>query len=442
MTKKKQKINKAALRRRRTILTYMSVFAFVFICVGSMICIGAANGRQTTQANQQWIVEDSGMEILGAPNTLESRRSGSDNDNGGLPFMQQDPTEAPTAAPTPTAKPTAEPTAKPTEVPATPEPVSSDRTVTITAAGDCTLGGDVPSGNNRNFIRYYDNYGPDYFFANVRALFEEDDLTIINLEGPLTTSTDKAHDRTFNFRGDPSYVNILTGSSIEICNIANNHALDYGKKGMNETIDVLRNAGIGVSGFTTLYDTVVNGVRVRSVGFTEWRYSKSDMVKAVRYAKQDCDILIVSMHWGEERVYTQTATQKNLGHALIDAGADVILGTHPHVYGGVEQYNGKYIVYSLGNFCFGGNKNPRDKDCLIFRQTFIVSDDGTVSDGGIDLIPASVSGSDSTNTYQPRIQNDDRGKRLLCKVAGVSPSNLPTLNWSRDSFPVQMALVA
>ena len=82
-----------------------------------------------------------------------------------------------------------------------------------------------------------------------------------------------------------------------------------------------------------------------------------------------------------------TSTQERYGHAIIDAGADLVLGHHPHVLGGIEQYKGKYIVYSLANFCFGGNSNPNDKDTMIFQQTFVVDGAGNVSDGGINIIP-------------------------------------------------------
>ena len=90
-----------------------------------------------------------------------------------------------------------------------------DAEITITAVGDCTLGGDIPTGAYKSFASYYDKYGPDYFFANVRELFASDDLTIVNLEGPLTTS-EKIRGRKFNFRGLPEYVSILSGSSVEI----------------------------------------------------------------------------------------------------------------------------------------------------------------------------------------------------------------------------------
>lgn len=129
-------------------------------------------------------------------------------------------------------------------------PPPADTEILITAVGDCTLGGDNEYGLEDRFRKYYDQYGADYFFSGVRGLFESDDLTIVNLEGPLTTSGDKREGRKFNFRGSPEYVNILSGSSVEIANLANNHAYDYGESGFQETAEVLENAGICASGFT------------------------------------------------------------------------------------------------------------------------------------------------------------------------------------------------
>jgi poly-gamma-glutamate synthesis protein (capsule biosynthesis protein) len=118
----------------------------------------------------------------------------------------------------------------------------------------------------------------------------------------------------------------------------------------------------------------------------------------------------------------------------VDAGADVVIGNHSHVYGGVEQYKGKYIIYSLGNFCFGGNKNPGDKDCTIFQQTFVVSRDGTVSDGGINIIPARVSGKNNTNDFQPCILSGDAAAKQLSKIADVSRIDEDNLVWMEAKF--------
>lgn len=348
--------------------------------------------------------------------------------------MTPDPTAMPTAIPTPT--PTAVPTPTPTPEPAAaPTPV----TITITAAGDCTLGGSVHQDTYMRFKRAVQAYGYDYFLANVRDLFAADDLTIVNLEGPLT-DTGTGRKGSYVFKGDPDYVQILTGSSVELCNVANNHSQDFGAEGLTRTAEVLEAAGVGCCGYTKVFRTTIKGVRISALGYLEWEIAKEKIVDAVKNERPNCDILIVNMHWGLEKHYEPVKAQKTYGHAIIDAGADLIIGTHPHVYGGVELYKGKYIVYSLGNFCFGGNPNPSDKRALMFRQAFTVSPDGAVTDGGIDIIPTRVSSVTDKNDYRPTVMDAAEGLKLLSAMAKYS--NFSDANvWLEDSYPVRMGLL-
>lgn len=438
--KRNTKRSRKQIKKRQERLVTLGVCAFLLLCVGAFASIGLMNSVAANRTETEWYVQGEQMEILAAPmgGTLDRGRTDSEE---GLPFLQPTATPEPAHLTMPTPMPL--PTDEPMDV-LEPEPTLETVSVpiTITAVGDCTLGGDIPSGAYRSFESYVTRYGYDYFFENVRELFESDDLTIVNLEGPLTTSNDLRSGRAFNFRGAPEYVDILSGSGVEIANVANNHALDFGESGLTETANVLEAAGIGVSGFSRVYLTEIQGVKVCSIGFTEWAYSKEQIEKMVGIARAQCDLLIVSMHWGEEGSHETTSTQRSLGHAIIDAGADVVLGTHPHVYGGFELYNGKYIVYSLGNFCFGGNRNPRDKDCIIFQQTFNVGLDGTVSDGGISIIPARVSSSDDTNDFQPMILTDSRAQKILSGIAKVSKVDAVEVKWMDSSYQVASGMVA
>ena len=442
MTKKRNSARlRKQMKKRQERLVTMGVYAFLVLCVGAFVSIGLMNSRATDRAETEWYVRGEQIEILAPPMGSTMDRGSTDSAASGLPFLQPTATSEPAHLIMPTPVP--QPTENPMEVlepEATLEAVSVP--ITITAVGDCTLGGDIPSGAYRSFESYVTRCGYDYFFENVRDLFESDDLTIVNLEGPLTTSNDLREGRAFNFRGDPSYVNILSGSSVEIANVANNHAMDFGESGLSETASVLEAAGIGVSGFSRVYLTEIQGVKVCSIGFTEWAYSEAQIEKMVGIARSQCDLLIVSMHWGEEGSHETTSTQRSLGHAIIDAGADVVLGTHPHVYGGFELYNGKYIVYSLGNFCFGGNRNPNDKNCIIFQQTFNVGPDGTVSDGGISIIPARVSSSDDTNDFKPMILTDHRAQKIFSGIAKVSRVETADVKWMNDSYQVSSGMVS
>ena len=245
MTKKRKAVARKARRRRRQRRQLGLMSLFLLVCVGAFASLSLLNRRAPDRAEtQQWYVADGEMQILAAPaaGTLDSRTGAAST----LPFLAAtaEPTAQPTAEPTP--EPTAEPqgmhffsaVTPPEESAAPMETLAPEATlapgdaeITITAVGDCTLGGDIPTGAYKSFASYYDKYGPDYFFANVRELFASDDLTIVNLEGPLTTS-EKIRGRKFNFRGLPEYVSILSGSSVEICNVANNHALDFGMDGL------------------------------------------------------------------------------------------------------------------------------------------------------------------------------------------------------------------
>ena len=318
-------------------------------------------------------------------------------------------------------------------------------TIKITAAGDCTFEGEVGSKSNVRFLDYEQKYGMEYFLRGVRDIFEDDDLTIVNLEGPLTTQT-KERSHGFVFKADPRCVDILTGSSVELCNVANNHSRDYGIDGLKETAQVLEAAGVGYCGYTAAYETTIKGVRICSLGFTKWDQSDDQIVKAVQAMRPNCDLLIVNMHWGREHVHDQNAQQIATGHAIIDAGADLVIGTHPHVIQGIELYKGKYIVYSLGNFCFAGNSNPEDKRCIIFQQTFSFTPGmGIVQagllDAGINIIPATVSSVNNINDFQPTVLGAEQGAQVLRFLAGHCNFKFKDVRWMRDNYLAQNGLL-
>ena len=330
---------------------------------------------------------------------------------------------------------------------AEPEPIvpNGEVTIKITAAGDCTFEGEEGSKSNRRFLEYVQKYGYDYFLSSVRDIFEEDDLTIVNLEGPLTNET-KRHSHGFVFKADPKCVDILTGSSVEVCNVANNHSTDYGVNGLKETAKVLDEAGIGYCGYTAAYETTIKGVRICCLGFTKWNHSDEQIVQAVTAMRPNCDLLIVNMHWGREHVHNQNAQQVTTGHAIIDAGADLVIGTHPHVIQGIELYKGKYIVYSLGNFCFAGNANPEDKRCIIFQQTFSFTPGmGIVQagllDAGINIIPASITSANQLNNFQPVVLEADQGAQVLQFLAGYCNFKFKEVRWMPDNYLLANGLI-
>ncbi len=291
--------------------------------------------------------------------------------------------------------------------------------ITISAAGDCTLG--VDSRYNSVFNQYYQRHGNAYFFKKVRSVFAKDDLTIVNFEGTLTSGGTRAQ-KTFTFRGPNKYVNILKKGSVEVVNLANNHSLDFGKSALANTKKVLKKKGIPFSYKSTIAYKKVKGVKVAFLGFNQLDgVSKKDVKRGIKAAKKaKAKIIIVSFHWGIERDYYPTSTQKSLGRYAIDCGASLVLGHHPHVLQGIEKYNGRYIVYSLGNFCFGGNTNPSDKDTMIFQQTFTVKNAKLSSKNNAKVIPCSLSGKTYTNDFQPRVLKGSAKKSLIAKVNRLS----------------------
>lgn len=292
-------------------------------------------------------------------------------------------------------------------------------TITVSSMGDCTLGTDENFNRSTSLNAYYDSQGPDYFFSNVRSILEEDDLSIVNMEGTLTEETTRA-DKKFAFKGPPEYVQILSGSSVEAANLANNHSKDYGSQSFTDTVENLTNAGITSFGYEEVAILEIKGVKVGLTGIYELaeHLGKKQQVKENIAALKEAgaQIIIVNFHWGIEREYKPNDTQKTLAHLAIDEGADLVIGHHPHVLQSVEKYNGKYIAYSLGNFCFGGNKNPSDKDTMIFQQTFTVTEDGVEENDDINIIPCSLSSSSNKNDYRPTPLEGDEKERVLKKI--------------------------
>lgn len=298
----------------------------------------------------------------------------------------------------------------------TPEPEIS---ITVSVVGDCTLGTDENFNYSRSLNAYYEKYGAEYFLKNVKSIFETDDLTIANLEGTFTNSTSRV-DKTYAFKGPAEFVNILTSSSVESVTLANNHSRDYGTQSLTDTKETLDSAGVIHFGYDETSVVDVNGVKVGLIGIYELidHTGRAQQVKnhIAKVKSEGADVVIVIFHWGIERDAAPNAHQTMLARLAIDEGADLVCGHHPHVLQGIEVYKGKNIVYSLGNFCFGGNSNPSDKDTMIFQQTFTLTKDGLKEDNVTKVIPCSLSSEKNRNNYQPTPATGDEATRILKKI--------------------------
>ena len=295
------------------------------------------------------------------------------------------------------------------------------RRVTISAIGDCTLGIDPTITMSETIASDLQQYGPSYFFENTRSIFEADDATFANLEGPFTDATNRAS-KQFAFKGDANYTDILTDGSVEVVTLANNHIDDYGEEGVTDTQEALDAAGIAYCSNNQVAYLDLNGVKTAFIGIY-YSYLGEDYENATRTniaeaQENGADLIIVAYHWGAEKSHYPDETQTALAHLAIDLGADLIVGHHPHVLQGVEEYNGKYIVYSLGNFCFGGNNYPAELDAMIFQQTFDVAADGTVSDAGIKIIPITTSSSSigGYNNFQPTLLSGVEAENVIRRI--------------------------
>ena len=228
--------------------------------------------------------------------------------------------------------------------------------------------------------------GYEYPYAKVRNFLQLSDVTAANLETPVTLRGTPAPDKQYVYKSSPDALPALVDSGIDVVNLANNHTLDQGEEGLLDTIDYLNKAKMPNMGAgkddTEAFKPVIkeaNGIRIAYLGLTRvvpvgsWKagknhpglaesYDPTRAVAAIKKAKEEADVVVVMVHWGTELADKPNADQTRLGHAYIDAGADLVVGSHPHVLQGFEAYKGKWIAYSLGNFIFSGMPDKRTAD--------------------------------------------------------------------------------
>lgn len=295
------------------------------------------------------------------------------------------------------------------------DPVS----LTVSVVGDCTLGTDEAFDYSTSLNAYFDNYGSSYFLQNVKPIFSADDLTIANFEGTLTES-DAREDKTFAFKAPASFAKILTDGNVEAVTTANNHSHDYGEQGFTDTLNALEAEGITHFGYDETAVMNIKGIKVGLVGIYELKdhLERTQQVKdnIAKVKAEGAQLVIVIFHWGNEKEEVPDSNQMTLGRLAIDEGADLVCGHHPHVLQGIETYKGKNIVYSLGNFCFGGNSAPSDMDSMIFQQTFTITENGVQADNVTNIIPCSISSEYGYNNYQPTPAEGEEAQRIRNKI--------------------------
>lgn len=254
--------------------------------------------------------------------------------------------------------------------------INKDGPVKIVFVGDILLA--------RGVGEKTESFGYDYPYDKIKGILKDSDLTIGNLECAISSrGTPALKKESLLFRAAPENAPALKEAGFDVLNLANNHTMDFGREALTDTVDFLNSAGIKTFGAGKNRDTArkplyikVKGTVVGFLGFSAFPsegyffledqpdVAQADMASLgaeVKSAKEKCDVLIVSFHWGKEFDYYPVESQKSAAHVALDNGADIVVGHHPHVLQGVENYNGKPIFYSLGNFVFD-RQNPRGTD--------------------------------------------------------------------------------
>ncbi len=314
--------------------------------------------------------------------------------------------------------------------------------ILLTFGGDVTFGYKNDEEHEDSQPYFLKENGMDYsiIFKNVYDIFSNDDLTMVNLETTITDAT-RHMDKTYYFRAPYDYVNILTEGSVEAVSIANNHAKDYLDQGRRDTVRTLYENDILVAGENYAASVEIKGIKVGILAYVTFQTGfnyKSAIERDVSYMDRTHDVVIVSMHWGQELHYDANGGDIELAHDLIDYGADLVVGHHPHVIQGIENYNGKYIVYSLGNCSFAGSSNPTNDDILLFQQKFKMTENGVVpSDARV--IPCRVSSQEHKNDFMPTPFEGDEAVRVINRVLDFS-SNMEyglvelSTDWIKDPY--------
>lgn len=302
---------------------------------------------------------------------------------------------------------------------------SEQERVVISFGGDTLFSGKV-----ENKLK---QAGYDYPYKHVKDLFLQDDLTVLNLETPVTEGGTPEEEKTFAFKSSPKALPEMVRAGVEAVNLANNHILDQGVEGLLDTLEHLSEAGVlhvgagknSKEAFAPVY-VERNGIRIALCGFSrviprkEWAagkgpgvaatYDSTQAVKTIEEARDQADLVLVVVHWGKERTVELEKHQTELAHAYIDAGADLVIGGHPHVLQGLESYKGKWIAYSTGNFIFTKSKDPNTWETAVFQASC-----SKAGDCELKLVPY------RTEVGQPVPMNEAERTQLWSELEAISP---------------------
>ena len=310
-----------------------------------------------------------------------------------------------------------------------------------------TLGGDAVLGTRESWQKkeealpaFLEREGMGYPFAGLQEWFASDDMTFINLECVLKADRrGESTDKLYRFRGLPEYAAALVEGSVEQVNIANNHYIDYGQAGREATREALDAAGVPYSGFGYTYVWECQGHRIGFGGCREtvFKQDRGIIARDIAALKAaGCEVIVYSCHWGEEYSPSHNELQETMAREAAACGADMVVGTHPHVVQGIDTVEDTVVLYSLGNLMFGGTIDMTTFDAMLARVGLRFGSDGVYQGCWVQVVPILTSGSAPVNDYRPEpAQGEDR-QRILMKIQADSGVQMADVMW----FPSEAAL--
>lgn len=329
-----------------------------------------------------------------------------------VPPIQTTPTDTTSIAPVPSRHPV---------------PEDSDTfDITLSFTGDMILATNKDTHYSGALREYAATRDPSYFLEKVRHIFEADDFTISNVENVFSdralTPVYKDYSPAFWFIAPTANINILAGSGIEGAMIANNHIRDYGQEGYNDSVAAITNAGMQYGDASRIMYFEKGGYVISVICSGMWgEYQANNIINLMKTAQQHSHYQVVIFHGGTEKIHEPEEWKRRAARKLVDNGADLVVGGHPHVLQPREVYNGVEIIYSIGNFCYGGHRYPENRT-VIYQMTLTVGKDMTLRSSSSNIIPCYVY-TGSINNFQPAIVDDETIKnRILDFMNGLIPS--------------------
>ena len=318
---------------------------------------------------------------------------------------------------------------------------SKEGTAVISFLGDCSIGDALQSVTKANsFHSVIDREGYGWPFSEVQDYIGTDDMTVGNLEVVITTQT-KHKNIVFPLRADPDHVNVLLESSIDVVSTANNHCYDFHRNGYVDTLQALDDAGIDhfgsvyysrKDGFDDVVVKDVNGIRIGLFGFTyptENDLKHAETLIAKLRDEEHCDYIIASLHWGRETHLVPGTGNVKYAQKLLNLGADMIYGHHPHVLQPVAFYNNKPVLFSMGNGTFGTLSANMDQHAAIVQLTLEKTAEGTVP-RKLEAIPCKYY---KTGDYRLEEEGDDDEREKTFKILSPGRKLVDCVN-PPDSF--------